>query len=69
VIFQPSDLAVVVLILLVAVVLAMCLEACWTYWHWWRRGDAPQFPFPTPRRRYYTDEDDQAPYGKGTSLE
>jgi hypothetical protein len=78
-IFQPSDLAVVALVLLVAVVLATILEACWTYWHWWQRRRTPQLPAPrpTPRPRLvrrHQDWDDQAPtdrtsgYGTGTSL-
>jgi hypothetical protein len=69
-IFQPSDLAVVVFVLLVAVALATILEACWTYWHWWRRWRTPVRPRPGPVvvRGPFRDAEDQSPYGTGTSL-
>lgn len=68
---NPSDLAVVVFTLLIAVLLATLADKLvWTCRRWWGRWQARRRPTPPrrPMRRDFPDADDQAPYGKGQTL-
>jgi hypothetical protein len=65
--WNPSDLALVAYVLLVG---ALLTEGYLTYRDWYQRRRAPHTPTPRPRLvvRRYRDQNDQAPYGTGTSL-
>ena len=67
-IWDPSDLLVVALVVLGT---AVTIEAYLTYLGWWRRWRADRRPSPpTPRvhPRAWRDVDDDAPYGHSISL-
>jgi uncharacterized iron-regulated membrane protein len=67
-IWDPSDLLVVALVVLGT---AVTIEAYITYRWWWRRWRADRRPSPPPRRvhpRAWRDVPDDAPYGHSISL-
>jgi|TARA_R100000306_G_scaffold58529_1_gene57045 hypothetical protein len=69
--FDPTGLAIIAFVLLGA---SAMVEAYHTYRAWWRRWCERRRPSVPPRTHPHLvyperpDLDDQAPYGRGTSL-
>lgn len=62
--FDPTAIAVIAVVILGAVI----VEAVITYRREWKRRKADEWTCPEFLRRTFKDDNDQAPYGKGTNL-